>query len=73
MISFLTFYFLSDCTHDLPFEISGIYVDEKFHLENALKLYENSLANETEEIIQKWLPVLKSSLEKCEKASKKIY
>ena len=59
-----------DCARlDAAFQTAGVYVNEQFHADKLLKVFENSLINATDK--SAWLPIIEKSIATCEKCGKR--
>jgi hypothetical protein len=54
---------------DCQYEIVEFYVDGKFFMEKMLKNYERYLSNLGLDYMEKWMPTVKKSVEKCTELS----
>lgn len=56
------------CSWDCPYEVSGIFVNNKFDGEMFLRAFERSFEDESQENEKSlWLPVIAKSIKFCEK------
>lgn len=55
------------CVYDCVAKKLKIYKNEEFYGENLAKFYESNVKAEWEMSIEKWMPVIRDSVERCEK------